>query len=54
MNSKDHQSRYEAAKHASNRAEAMAKAMRATLEGDKAGRRRLYKKLGLPTDDSVK
>ena len=27
---------------------------RATLKGDKAGRRRLYKKLGLPPDDSVK
>jgi regulator of RNase E activity RraA len=27
---------------------------RATMENDKAGRRRLYKKLGLPIDDSVK
>lgn len=27
---------------------------RAIMEGDKAGRRRLYKKLGLPEDDSVK
>jgi regulator of RNase E activity RraA len=26
---------------------------RATLDGDKAGRRQLYKKLGLPPDDSV-
>jgi 4-hydroxy-4-methyl-2-oxoglutarate aldolase len=26
----------------------------ATIEGDKAGRRNLYKKLGLPPDDSVK
>jgi len=28
--------------------------VRAVLKGDKAGRRRLYKKLGLPPDDSVK
>ena len=27
---------------------------KATIEGDKAGRRNLYKKLGLPLDDSVK
>ncbi len=27
---------------------------KATMEGDKAGRRNLYKKLGLPEDDSVK
>jgi regulator of RNase E activity RraA len=27
---------------------------RATLDGDKAGRRRLYEKLGLPLDDSVR
>ena len=27
---------------------------KATLDGDKAGRRRLYEKLGLPLDDSVK
>jgi len=27
---------------------------RATLEGDKAGRRRLYEKLGIPLDDSVR
>jgi regulator of RNase E activity RraA len=35
-------------------AERVAGYARATLEGDKAGRRRLYKKLGLPPDDSVK
>jgi regulator of RNase E activity RraA len=27
---------------------------RKILEGDKAGRRKLYEKLGLPPDDSVK
>jgi 4-hydroxy-4-methyl-2-oxoglutarate aldolase len=35
-------------------AEEVARYARATLEGDKAGRRGLYKKLGLPPDDSVK
>ena len=35
-------------------AKEVAEYARATLEGDKAGRRRLYKKLGLPPDDSVK
>lgn len=35
-------------------AEEVAQYARATLEGDKAGRRRLYEKLGLPPDDSVK
>jgi regulator of RNase E activity RraA len=37
-----------------SRAEQVAKYARATLEGDKAARRGLYKKLGLPEDDSVK
>ncbi len=35
-------------------AEEVAAHARAVLKGDKAGRRRLYKKLGLPPDDSVK
>ena len=35
-------------------AEEVARYARATLDGDKAGRRGLYKKLGLPPDDSVK
>jgi len=35
-------------------AEEVAQYARATLDGDKAGRRRLYEKLGLPPDDSVK
>jgi 4-hydroxy-4-methyl-2-oxoglutarate aldolase len=35
-------------------AEEVARYARATLEGDKAGRRGLYKRLGLPPDDSVK
>ena len=35
-------------------AEEVARYARSTLEGDKAGRRRLYEKLGLPPDDSVK
>ncbi len=35
-------------------AEEVARYARATLDGDKAGRRRLYEKLGLPPDDSVK
>ena len=35
-------------------AEEVARYARTTLEGDKAGRRGLYKKLGLPPDDSVK
>jgi regulator of RNase E activity RraA len=36
------------------KAEAVAKYAKKILEGDKAGRRNLYKKLGLPEDDSVK
>jgi len=36
------------------RAEEVAKYAKATLDSDKAGRRNLYKKLGLPPDDSVK
>lgn len=36
------------------RAEDVAEYARATLQRDKVGRRRLYKKLGLPLDDSVK
>jgi 4-hydroxy-4-methyl-2-oxoglutarate aldolase len=36
------------------RAEDVAEYARATLQRDKTGRRRLYKKLGLPPDDSVK
>lgn len=35
-------------------AKEVAQYARATLDKDKAGRRRLYKKLGLPPDDSVK
>jgi len=35
-------------------AKEVAEYAKATLDGDKAGRRRLYKKLGLPPDDSVK
>ncbi len=35
-------------------AKEVAEYARATLEGDKAGRRRLYEKLGMPLDDSVK
>jgi len=35
-------------------AEEVAKYARETLDSDKAGRRKLYKKLGLPPDDSVK
>jgi regulator of RNase E activity RraA len=36
------------------KAEEVAKYARTILEGDKAGRRKLYEKLGLPTDESVK
>jgi len=35
-------------------AKEVAEYARATIEGDKAGRRKLYEKLGLPLDDSVK
>lgn len=35
-------------------AEEVARYARATMEQDKAGRRRLYQRLGLPLDDSVK
>jgi regulator of RNase E activity RraA len=35
-------------------AEAVAKYARKILEGDKEGRRKLYERLGLPADDSVK
>ena len=35
-------------------AKEVAEYARATLDGDKAGRRNLYKQLGLPPDDSVK
>ncbi len=35
-------------------AKEVAEYAKATIEGDKAGRRRLYEKLGLPLDDSVK
>jgi regulator of RNase E activity RraA len=35
-------------------AETVARYARATLESDKAGRRRLYEQLGLPLDDSVR
>jgi len=35
-------------------AKEVAEYARATIEGDKAGRRNLYKQLGLPPDDSVK
>jgi len=36
------------------RAKEVAEYAKATIESDKAGRRELYKKLGLPLDDSVK
>lgn len=36
------------------KAEEVARYAQAVIEGDKAGRRQLYKKLGLPEDDSVK
>jgi regulator of RNase E activity RraA len=36
------------------RAEAVARYARKILEGDKAARRGLYEKLGLPPDDSVR
>ena len=36
------------------KAEAVARYAKKILEGDKAGRRGLYEKLGLPTDDSVR
>jgi len=36
------------------KAKEVAEYAKAILDGDKAGRRRLYKKLGLPPDDSVK
>ena len=36
------------------KAKEVAEYAQAILDGDKAGRRRLYKKLGLPPDDSVK
>ena len=36
------------------RAEDVAEYARATLQRDKTGRRRLYKKLGLPPDDSIR
>ncbi len=36
------------------RAEEVARYARRILEGDKAGRRKLYEKLGLPPDDSVR
>ena len=36
------------------RAEEVAAYARQTIDGDKAGRRKLYEKLGLPVDDSVK
>ncbi len=36
------------------RAEDVARYARKILEGDKAGRRKLYEKLGLPPDDSIK
>jgi regulator of RNase E activity RraA len=35
-------------------AEEVARYARRTMDGDKAGRRRLYERLGLPPDDSVK
>jgi 4-hydroxy-4-methyl-2-oxoglutarate aldolase len=35
-------------------AKEVAEYAKAILDGDKAGRRNLYKKLGLPPDDSVK
>jgi len=36
------------------KAEEVAAYAQATMEGDKAGRRGLYKQLGLPADDSVR
>jgi 4-hydroxy-4-methyl-2-oxoglutarate aldolase len=36
------------------KAKEVAEYAKATLDTDKAGRRNLYKKLGLPADDSVK
>jgi hypothetical protein len=36
------------------RAEEVARYARKILDGDKAGRRGLYEKLGLPADESVK
>ena len=35
-------------------AEAVAKYAKGILEGDKAGRRKLYENLGLPADPSIK
>jgi hypothetical protein len=35
-------------------AKEVAEYARSILEGDKTGRRQLYQKLGLPSDDSVK
>ena len=35
-------------------ADEVAACARATMQGDKAGRRKLYQKLGLPPDDSVR
>ncbi len=35
-------------------AEEVARYARGILDGDKEGRRKLYEKLGLPLDDSVK
>jgi hypothetical protein len=35
-------------------AETVARMARAELEKDKAGRQRLYERLGLPADDSVR
>jgi hypothetical protein len=39
---------------ARTQAKEVAECAQAIIEGDKAGRRNLYKKLGLPPDDSVK
>ena len=36
------------------KAKEVAEYAQAIIEGDKAGRRRLYERLGLPPDDSVK
>jgi len=36
------------------RTKEVAEYAKATIEGDKAGRRQLYTKLGLPPDESVK
>jgi regulator of RNase E activity RraA len=36
------------------KAKEVAEYAKLTIEGDKAGRRNLYKQLGLPPDDSVK